>query len=74
VFWYACKTTLKLWLVGPLAMMAGFNTGFTMVLIMLVAPATAFLRLLPAMIWPIRRPRPTVDSPQPNPIGEPAPS
>jgi hypothetical protein len=34
--------------------MAGFNSGFTVATIMLVAPAAAFLRLLPAIIWPIR--------------------
>jgi hypothetical protein len=71
-FWYVCKITLKLWLVGPLAVAAGFDSGFTLAIIVFVAPMAAFLRMMPAMLWPVRRP--AEDSPEANPVGEVAPT
>jgi len=73
-FWYLSKTAIKLLLVGPLAAMAGFNSGLAVGIIVLVAPMGAFLRILPAIIWPIRQPRAAADVRETNPLGETAPT
>jgi Peptidase family M48 len=61
-FWYASKIVLKLWLAAPLMVMFGWRSGFAVAMVVLVAPVAAFLRMLPAVLWPIRKPRP---SPEP---------